>query len=147
MNTVNIIGRLVRDPEIKNVGQNILAKFTVAVNGFKKDDTSFINCVAWNKTAELVEKHFFKGQQVGITGRLQTGSYDHKDGYKVYTTDVIVSQVDILEWKDSGQGNFDNSSNFQSGNNSTIGKSPTVGFDEGFDFGADFKAEDERLPF
>ena len=135
MNQVCIIGRLTRDPEIKNVGQNILAKFTVAVNGFKKDDTSFINCVAWNKTAELVEKHFFKGQQVGVTGRLQTGSYDHKDGYKVCTTDVIVSKVDILEWKDSNQKTFDNS---------TIGKNGTV---EEFDFGADFKADDERLPF
>ena len=135
INQVCITGRITRDPEIKNVGQNILAKFTVAVNGFKKDDTSFINCVAWNKTAELVEKHFFKGQQVGITGRLQTGSYDHKDGYKVYTTDVIVSQVDILEWKDSGQNNFDNSTN---------GKKQTV---QDFDFGADFKADDERLPF
>ena len=128
MNTVNITGRLVRDPEIKNVGQNILAKFTVAVNGFKKDDTNFINCVAWNKTAELVEKHFFKGQQVGVTGRLQTGSYDDKDGKRVYTTDVIVSQVDILEWKDSGT---------EKANNST----------QEFDFGADFKADDERLPF
>lgn len=135
MNNVQLIGRLTRDPEIKNVGQNILAKFTVAVNGFKKDDTNFINCVAWNKTAELVEKHFFKGQQVGVTGRLQTGSYDDRDGKRVYTTDVIVSQVDILEWKDSGQNSFDNS---------TIGKKATV---QEFDFGADFKAEDERLPF
>ena len=135
MNQVCITGRITRDPEIKKIGQNILAKFTVAVNGFKKDDTSFINCVAWNKTAELVEKHFFKGQQVGITGRLQTGSYDHKDGYKVYTTDVIVSQVDILEWKDSGS---------EKANNSTNGENGTV---QDFDFGADFKADDERLPF
>ena len=135
INQVCITGRLTRDPEIKNVGQNILAKFTVAVNGFKKDDTNFINCVAWNKTAELVEKHFFKGQQVGVTGRLQTGSYDDKDGKRVYTTDVIVSQVDIREWKDSCQRTFDNSTN---------GKTGTV---QEFDFGADFKAEDERLPF
>lgn len=89
------MGRLTRDPEKKEGGVP-LAKFTVAVDrqqvkeGGKEAD--FISCVAFGKTADHVCKFFFKGKPVGITGRLQTSSYE-KDGRTLYSTDVVVDRV------------------------------------------------------
>jgi single-strand DNA-binding protein len=71
---------------------------------FKKDGeqtADFIPCIAFGKTAEFIEKYFSKGQRIGLTGRIQTGSYD-KDGQKVYTTDVIVESVEFVESKNKG---------------------------------------------
>ncbi len=102
MNSVSLIGRLTRDPEVRySAGsQTAVAKFTLAVNRpFAKDgeqDADFIGITCFGKTAELVEKYMSKGRQVGITGRIQTGSYE-RDGQKVYTTDVIADRVEFLD--------------------------------------------------
>lgn len=106
MNKVLLIGRLVRDPEIKYTdGGASIARFSTAVDRkFKKageETADFINCVAFGKTAEFIEKYFFKGNKIVIEGRIQTGSYTNKDGQKVYTTDVIVEQVEFAESKAS----------------------------------------------
>lgn len=108
MNKVSIVGRLVRDPDVRySQGENstAVARFTVAVDRrFKKDGEAtadFISCVSLGKTAEFVEKYFFKGSRIGLSGRIQTGSYE-KDGQKVYTTDVFVEEVEFVDSKSSG---------------------------------------------
>ena len=89
-------GRLVRDVELKGTIEFQIARFTVAVNRqFKKDEADFINCVAFGKKAETIEKFFKKGSPINIEGRLQTGSYE-KDGVKHFTTDVIVGNFEFV---------------------------------------------------
>lgn len=100
MNSVQLIGRLTRDPEVRyTTGQNqtAVARFSIAVNdGYGENErTSFINIVVFGRQAENCERFLSKGRQVGITGRIQTGSYE-KDGRTVYTTDVIASRVEFL---------------------------------------------------
>ena len=110
MNKVIIIGRFTRDPEIKyTTGENATAtaRFSLAVNRRFKNkegnyDADFINCVAFGKTAEFIEKYFSKGMAIGITGRIQTGSYTNKEGQKVYTTDVVVEETEFVESKNKG---------------------------------------------
>mgnify|MGYP001946526356 FL=1 len=68
----------------------------------------FINVVVWGKMGETAANYLVKGRLVGITGRIQTGSYDHKDGHKVYTTDVVCTQIDFLEWGDKKKDNNTN---------------------------------------
>lgn len=112
MNCSQLVGRLVRDPEIKySQGQNsiCIASFTIAVDRrFKRDGeptADFINCKAFGKQGEFVEKYFSKGKRIGLVGRIQTGSYTNKDGNKVYYTEVICDQVEFVDNKgDSGNG-------------------------------------------
>ena len=115
MNKVQLVGRLTRDPEIRySQGENATAtaRFSVAVNRRFKNaegnyDADFINCVAFGKSAEFVEKYFKKGMAIGLTGRIQTGSYTNKDGQKVDTTDVVVEETEFVESK--GASNTGNS--------------------------------------
>lgn len=104
MNDVNLIGRLTRDPELRWSGETAIARFSIAIDRpMKKDgshETDFPTIVAFGKTAENCEKYLSKGRQVGITGRIQTGSYE-KDGRKIYTTDVVASRVEFLGGKSS----------------------------------------------
>lgn len=102
------MGRLTADPQVRYTqGQDstCIARFTLAVNRrFKRDgeaDADFITCVAFGKTGEFIEKYFTKGMKIAISGRIQTGSYDHKDGYKVYTTDVVVEEAEFVEKKNA----------------------------------------------
>ena len=109
MNKVEITGRLTRDPSVRySQGQNptCVARFTVAVDRRKSKDSNgpkadFPSCVAFGKTGEFVEKYARKGMKFDITGRLQTGSYDDKNGNKVYTTDVVVEEIEFGESKGS----------------------------------------------
>ena len=102
MNRVELTGRLTRDPVITVTGTGTtIARFTLAVNRWKKDEADFISCTAFNKTADTIEKHVKKGSLIGVCGRIQTGSYTNRDGQKVYTTDVIVDEMDFLEKKDA----------------------------------------------
>lgn len=104
MNHVALIGRLTRDVEVRQAGNTSVARFTLAVDRrFKKDGeqtADFISCVAFGKTAEFIEKHISKkGQKMVVEGRIQTGSYKDKDDKTVYTTDVIIDQVEFGEGK------------------------------------------------
>lgn len=109
MNKCTLVGRLTKDPEIRySQGENATAtaRFSVAVNRRFKNaegnyDADFINCVAFGKTAEFLEKYFKKGMAIGLTGHIQTGSYTNKDGQKVYTTDVIVEETEFVESKNA----------------------------------------------
>ena len=100
MNKVEIVGRLTKDPAI-NDGNSKTARFSIAAQRSFKDKSGkygadFINCVAFGKTAEIVEKHFHKGSLIGVIGRINTGSYTNKEGQKVYTTDVAVEIVEFI---------------------------------------------------
>lgn len=106
MNSVNLTGRLTKEPEIKYTDGGLsIARFSIAVDRrFKKDGeqtADFPNIVAFGKTAEFVEKYFKKGMKIEISGRIQTGSYEKEDGTKVYTTDVVAEQVGFCESKNS----------------------------------------------
>lgn len=105
MNKVVLIGRMVADPELNfqaNSGMAI-CRFRLAVTRpFKKDETDFINCIAFNKRAEAIAQYLTKGRQLAVTGSIRTGSYDAKDGTKRYTTDIV---VDSFEFIGNGQGN------------------------------------------
>lgn len=120
MNKVVIIGRLTRDPETRySAGENATAtaRFSVAVNRRFKNaegnyDADFIGCVAFGKTAEFIEKNFSKGKQIGVVGRIQTGSYTNKDGVRVYTTDVIVEETYFIGSKNDNVGAADTNNGF-----------------------------------
>ena len=94
MNKVILIGRLTSDPVLRENETSKQVKFTLAVNRLK-EGADFINCIAWNKTAELISKYFKKGSQLAIEGRINTGSYE-KDGKKIYTTDVVVENITFI---------------------------------------------------
>ena len=99
MNKVILIGRLTKDPELRFAAGSgtAVSRFTVAVNRqFKKDETDFINCVAFGKTAETISQYLTKGRQIAVTGNIRTGSYDAQDGTKRYTTDVAVESFEFI---------------------------------------------------
>lgn len=106
MNKVELVGRLTKDPVV-NMGNNgtSIARITVACDRkFKSEGqptADFIGCVAFGKAAEFLEKYFKKGMRIGLTGRIQTGNYTNNDGQKIYTTDVIVEEVEFVESKGS----------------------------------------------
>lgn len=109
MNKVILTGRFTRDPEVRytNDGTSI-ARFSIAVNRrFVKEGsdqkTDFLNCVAFGRPAEFIEKYFTKGMKVDLSGRIQTGSYTNKDGVKVYKTDIVVEEIEFGESKGSSQ--------------------------------------------
>ena len=142
MNKVILMGRLTRDPEVRySQGESAMAvaRFTLAVDRrFRRDDasTDFINCVAFGKNAEFIEKYFRQGTKALITGRIQTGSYTNKDGQKVYTTDVVVEDQEFAESK-SAQG--------ESGFQSASRPQPSAAIGDGFMNIPD--GIDEELPF
>ena len=96
INKIIICGNLTKDNELKQAGQTQVLKNTLAVKReFKKDETDFINIVAFSKTAELIAKYTQKGSKLLIQGRLQIGSYE-KDGIKRQTADVIVENIEFI---------------------------------------------------
>lgn len=95
MNTVILVGRLVRDPETRYANDIQITAFTMAVNRLKRDEADFPRVKSFGKTAEICQKYLAKGRQVAVRGRLQTGSYE-KDGVKHYTTDVIADEVQFI---------------------------------------------------
>ena len=110
MNMVILSGRLVRDPEIRygsGAEPMCIAKFSLAVDkNYKKsadDKANFINCTAFGKTGEVVEKHCTKGTKLIVTGEWTTGSYKNKDGNTVYTNDCNRSKLEFCESKSSNQ--------------------------------------------
>lgn len=124
MNRVELTGRLVRDPEVHFGGQSgdfCVASYTLAVDReFAKDDeqdADFIRCKALGKRGEFAEKYLCKGMKVGVCGRIQTGSYDDKDGKKVYTTDVLVDQQEFLESKAANESHRAEAGTGSSGSN------------------------------
>lgn len=112
MNKVVLSGRWTKDPDVKYTGEGTaIARGTLAVDRrYKKDGEAtadFINVVAFGKTAEHIEKWFFKGMKTAIVGRIQTGSFVNKEGQKIYTTDVVIEEVEFAEPKSDNNQNRD----------------------------------------
>ena len=113
MNKVVLMGRLTADPDVRysNNGDNQLciARYTLAVDRrFKRDGeptADFIRCVVFGRAGEFAEKYFHKGIKIAVDGRIQTGSYQNKDGQTVYTTDVIVENQEFAESKAASEQN------------------------------------------
>lgn len=113
MNRVILMGRLTRDPNISysQGGDNMaIARFTLAVDRRGKKEgneqtADFIGCVAFGRQAEFSEKYLRQGTKVAVTGRIQTGSYTNKDGQKVYTTDVVLDDIEFAERKGNNDSN------------------------------------------
>ena len=133
MNKVVLLGRLTKDPELRYAAGSgtAVCRFTLAVSRqFKKDETDFINCIAFNKPGEAIAQYVTKGRQIAVTGAIRTGSYDAQDGTKRYTTDIA---VDGFEFVGSGQGNSNNQQGNTSNNNN--------------DFGYEAPIDDGDMPF
>lgn len=167
MNNVILMGRLTRDPELRYLqggDGNAVARFTIAVDKQLSRDkkqemesknqptADFISIVVWGKMGENCAKFTQKGKRVLVTGRIQTGSYDDKDGKKVYTTDVVASNVEFIDWKDSNtqfnnQQGYSNAPQQNTSNNQNQNQND-FGSDD-FEFGADFDPtnDDGRIPF
>ena len=109
INKVILMGRLTKDPELRYTNNKTpVCSFTIAVNnGYgEKQQTDFINCVAWNKTAEFVTKYFIKGRMIVIAdGRISTRSWETQDGKRAYATEVVANEVNFGESKTSPQLN------------------------------------------
>ena len=142
MNNVILIGRLTRNPELRyTTSQMAVATFTLAIDRPTKADrekeTDFPRIKAFGKTAENCEKYLAKGRMVAVQGSLQTGSYEDKDGKRVYTTDVMANRVEFLEWGDRPQSNAP-------ANNGANSQQQSFNADDVPD---NFQALDEDVPF
>ena len=146
MNSVILIGRPTRDPDLRytNGSQMAKAKFSLAIDrparqGEEKK-TDFPRVTVFGKQAENCEKYLSKGKLVCVQGRLQTGSYQDKDGKTVYTTDVVADRVEFLEWGDRPQ---------QSNNSGSVSQAPEVqsGEDLEAEMPDSFLAINEDVPF
>lgn len=184
MNNVIIMGRLTRDPDIRfiqgNGGNTAVTRITLAVDknltrekrqemeSKNQATADFINVVIWGKLGETVAKYSGKGLRVLVNGRIQTSSY-MKDNERRYTTEVLASTIEFLDWKDGNnsgsnfgqnsgqnyqqnnynQGNFNSApSNYQNAPQINQPQDFTPTIDEDFEYSADFDpTEDNRIPF
>ena len=133
MNNVSLIGNLVRDIELKYTNNGTaVGKFTIAVGRrFKKEgqqDTDFINCIVWNKSAEIMAQYLNKGSKVGINGRIETGSYDNKEGKKVYTTDIVVENFYFLGSKKENGNNPQNNAHINNSDYTQVQNNDDIPF-------------------
>ena len=150
MNKVMLLGRLTAKPELRYTNSNVpFARFSVAVNRqFNNQDgtrdADFINVIVWRKQAEVICNYFDKGNQIAIEGRLQTGSYDDKDGNKRYSTDVVLEQFQFVDPKGQ-KGNMDNVSPYDYQNDMNQTNDINVENDPFADFGDSVSIDDNFL--
>ena len=108
MNKVILIGRLTKDPEVRNTSnQTAFCNFSIAVDRRFKDNNGqrqadFINCVAWRQTASFIGSYFRKGSKIAVVGSLQTRTYDDNQGQKRYVTEVVVEEAEFADSANSG---------------------------------------------
>lgn len=150
MNKVSLVGRLVRDPEVRYSQAETpvaVTRFTVAVNRrFKKEgepDADFISCIAFGKTGEFVSKYFNKGKMIGLSGNIRTSSWTDNNNQKRYATDVVVEEVEFVESKASSEGNAQASSQPYNAPQNAQPQAPKS--DEFFD--VETSVDDDNLPF
>lgn len=162
MNSINMVGNLGRDPQLNAAGT--MVSFSLAVKRPFKDKqtgeyiSDWFNCKAFNKTAELIHKHFFKGSQIAFSGRLQNNHYE-KDGQKIRQEEIVIDSITFISQKNDVSRDFDNrrvnsrsSNSNQNGDNNQFNQD---GFDElnnhpdpfGGVQGDPYDIEDDDLPF
>lgn len=164
INNVVLLGRLTKDPELKYTANGTgVATFTLAVNrNFTNQsgnrEADFINCVIWRKSAETLANYTRKGTLLGVTGRIQTRSYENQQGQRVYVTEVVAENFQLLESRSANEQRQQNSSsngdNFQDGGNnynqsSQSAKNTMPDFDRDSDpfRGSSIDIGDDDLPF
>ena len=144
MNKIILIGRLTKVPELRYTQSGTaVASFTLAVdrrfsNQSGEREADFVNCVAWQKSAEFVAQYFQKGKQMALEGRLQVRSYDGNDGQKRWVTEVVAEQIEFVGSKHDnnsnqgggGTGNTNSAAGSSSGNNPYAGLGQEVMFDD-----------------
>lgn len=134
INNVVLVGRMTRDAELRYTPSNqAVATFTLAVNrNFKNQngerEADFINCVIWRQQAENLASWAKKGTLVGVTGRIQTRNYENQQGQRVYVTEVVADNFQILESRATREGQSGGSYNGGFNNNSSFGGSSNGGF-------------------
>lgn len=144
LNHVTVMGRLVRDPELRRTGSGIaVASFTLAVDRDFKDQsgehgTDFLDCVAWRNTAEFICKYFTKGRMVVASGRLQKRDYENQNGEKRYVTEIVVESAYF--------GDSKRDTNSSSGSNSAT-STPQAGYQSYASDFAELEDNDDQLPF
>lgn len=159
INVAVISGHLTKDVELlKTQNGNSVAKFTVAVDGYN-DNTNFINCVAWNKLADILNQYCKKGDLVTVEGRISVRNYDNKQGQKVYITEVIANNVQLPPKNASNWQNYNpNVNTYQSPNqansnaygtqNTYVQPSLTQQIaQQEYNDASDFKIDSDDLPF
>lgn len=156
MNSVTLMGRLTRDPELTySASGTPMARFSLAVDKQlsreKKQEmesrnqptADFINIVCWGALAESCNQFTAKGKRLLVQGRIQTGSYEGKDGMRRYTTDIIATSVQFIDWKDR-DGGYTRGANYPE--NAAVKLDRPVSGDDFF--GSDFSpVDDDRIPF
>lgn len=144
MNTVILMGRLTRDPEVRYTSGErsmAVARYTLAVdrrgrnNSGDQQTADFINIVAFDKAGEFAERYFRQGMRVLVSGRIQTGNYTNREGQKVYTTEIVVNSQEFADSKGTGSGSGSGSS-----------ATPSAPMGDGF-MNIPDGVEDEGLPF
>ena len=134
INNVVLVGRMTRDAELRYTPSNqAVATFTLAVNrNFKNQngerEADFINCVIWRQQAENLANWAKKGTLVGVTGRIQTRNYENQQGQRVYVTEVVADNFQLLESRATREGQSGGSYNGEFNNNSSFGGSSNGGF-------------------
>ncbi len=146
MNKVVLVGRLARDPELRTTQSGTaVVSFTVACDRRfarqgEERQADFINCVAWNKTAEFISRYFTKGMRIALDGRIQTRSYDDQNGNKRYVTEVVAEDVEFAQSKNENAGGFQ-APGFDAPHTASAPQAPSADID-GF-----MPVEEEDLPF
>ena len=137
INKVILMGRLTRDPEMRHTNSGTpVTSFSIAIdNGYGDNKrTDFVNCIAWNKTAEFVANYFTKGKMIIVIGRITTRSWETQDGKRAYATEVVANEVNFGESKTSPQLNTPQ----------TAAQQPMQDDDDDF---TPLDEEDDDLPF
>lgn len=112
MNKVLLYGRMTKDAELKTTGDadKSYTKFTIACNRRSKDGgADFIPCIAWGKTAETIANYFHKGNRISASGSVSTRNYKNKDGNNVYTTEILINEVEFVDTKSESGGSSESS--------------------------------------
>lgn len=155
MNNANLVGRLTRPVDLRYTQTGIAyGSFTLAVTRKYKNkdgerEADFINCVIWKKGAELLANYTQKGSLIGVSGPIQTRSYDNQQGQRVYVTEVLVENFDFLESRKNDADGFSNAGNI---NTQNFNKNQNLGgnFENSDPFmanGETFDVQDDDLPF
>ncbi|MFB4168774.1 single-stranded DNA-binding protein [Virgibacillus sp. JSM 102003] len=155
LNRVVLVGRLTKDPDLRYTPNGVaVANFTIAVNRpFSNQqgnrDADFINCVVWRRQAENLANYMKKGSMIGVDGRLQTRTFEGKDGKTVFVTEVVGDSVQFLETKGSSQSSGQQASGYQQNQNQNqTNQNPIQNEEDPFkNNGEPVDISDDDLPF
>ena len=159
LNRVVLVGRLTKDVEVRKTPSGVsLARFTVAVdrrfgsrnNGQQQNNqptADFISCIAWRQSADFLGSYGRKGTLVGVEGSIQTGSYTNQAGQKVYTTDVSVNNVQLLESRNASANRSENAPVYNEGMEGSYQEPAVESQHTEFDTGPALDISSDDLPF